>query len=69
MGTMTQPKLGIRVARLIIQGDLQQARELAEGHYTWEVAEARAIVGACRVASLRGWLVSWEYFFQAPELV
>jgi hypothetical protein len=75
----SKPKyLGIRVARLILTGDVDLARKEAmartrggtfivgETSYrssvtpltvTWMVAEARAIIGACKVAQSRGWPV------------
>ncbi len=44
---------GIDVARALLAGDYDRARRLAAGVFSWRVAEARAIAGAARVASLR----------------
>ena len=52
----------IRIARLIMSGDIEKARKLAHskpyswysnGRWiprSWSVSEARAIIGACRVS-------------------
>jgi len=40
-------RLGIRVARAIVAGDVSMARALASGVYHWSVPESRAIIGAC----------------------
>lgn len=38
--------LGIAVARLIYQGFVHEARNLAEGHKSWTSVEHKAIIGA-----------------------
>lgn len=58
---------GVRVAKLILSGDIELARDTARlVHGTlpphWSVPEAYAIVGACRVVQKRGWPVTPESF-------
>ena len=64
---MKKSKLGIVVARAIVQGDLDRARREANGRRSWGVAEVRAIVGACRAARARfpGCEVSFREFLIA----
>lgn len=46
----------ILAARIILQGDVQQAREIIRGTgRSWRVSELRALGGALRVARERGW--------------
>lgn len=63
----TTPKLGIHVARLIVRGDVHQARNLASDRTSWSIPEARAIAGACRLARSRGWPVDFNSFFGASK--
>lgn len=54
--------IGIRVAQLILSGDVDRARKEANGRRSWNVPEARAIAGACRAVQKKGWHVSFESF-------
>jgi hypothetical protein len=47
---MNQVKLGIQIAKAIVQGDYQRAYVLKGQRNTWEVCEARAIIGASKYA-------------------
>jgi hypothetical protein len=57
MNTLVRPVkakyLGILVARLIVRGDIQSARQLRDYWPAWRVCELRAIIGACRFANAR----------------
>ena len=73
MNNQITRRLGIVVARAIIAGDLDRARREAAGRRSWGVSEARAIVGACRVARERfaGCSVTFSEFLgesPAPEI-
>jgi len=50
-------KVGIQVARLIMSGQVGEARAISSMHVgspkrSWTVAEARAISGACKYARI-----------------
>jgi hypothetical protein len=55
--TRTRPHspLGVQIARTILSGDVQAARELvwSSGRNTWSPAELRAICTAVQVANTR----------------
>lgn len=54
--------LGTQVARAIMSGDVDFARQLARLRETrtWTVAEVRGIIGACKAANKR-WNCSLEW--------
>lgn len=47
--------LGTQVARAMLAGDVHLARQLADGHTSWSVAELRGILGAGAAMTKRRW--------------
>jgi hypothetical protein len=58
--------IGIAIARAIVSGDVQSARELARNVRSYRVCEARAIHGAIGYAAAHyGAILSFADFFAA----